>query len=75
MCVCSGNADIVTIDCTTGSVVRSMHVNQKIRKLLGVGDRFALLLLPYFDTRYKNLIVIDLMDKKILGGCTVPHSK
>jgi len=70
-----GNADIVTVDCASGHEVRTTHVNQKIRKLLAVGSRFALALLPFFDASYRNLIVIDLVEKKVVGGCTVPHSK
>jgi len=70
-----GNADIVTVDCSSGNEMSTTHVNQKIRKLLAVGSRFALALLPFFDASYKNLIVIDLHEKKVVGGCTVPHSK
>ena len=73
--VFTGNADIVTVDCASGHEVRTTHVNQKIRKLLAVGSRFALALLPFFDASYRNLIVIDLVEKKVVGGCTVPHSK
>ena len=70
-----GYADIVSMDSRTGRVVDSTHVNQKIRKLLAVGKRYALLLLPYFDSRHKNLVVVDLVKKRSVGGCTVPHSK
>ena len=37
--------------------------------------RFAVILLPYVDTRYKNLAVVDLKERKIIGGYTVPHSR
>lgn len=40
-----GDADIVTVDPKTGRVLRSVHINQKIRKLLLVGGRFAIVLL------------------------------
>ena len=70
-----GNADIVTVDCASGDEVSTTHVNQKIRKLLAVGRRFALALLPFFDASHKNLIVVDLHEKRVVGGCTVPHSK
>ena len=33
-------------------IVNSIHINQKIRKLLAIGERFALILLPYVDARY-----------------------
>ena len=39
----------------TGKVVQSVHVNQKIRKLLAIGARFAVILLPFVDSKYKNL--------------------
>ena len=52
-----------------------MHINQKIRKLLAVGEKYALILLPYVNGRYQNLAVVDLNERKIIGGCTVPHSR
>ncbi|XP_023331984.1 F-box/WD repeat-containing protein 2 [Eurytemora carolleeae] len=70
-----GDADIVTIDTETGKVVQSVHVNQKIRKLLAIGKRFAVILLPFVDSKYKNLAVVDLLNREIIGGCTVPHSR
>ena len=59
----------------SGQVLQSMHINQKIRKLLAVGEKYALILLPYVSPRYQNLAVVDLFKKKIVGGCTVPHSR
>ena len=47
-----GDADLVIADANTGQIVNSIHINQKIRKLLAVGERFALILLPYVDARY-----------------------
>ena len=47
-----GDADLVIADANTGQIVNSIHINQKIRKLLAVGERFALILLPYVDSRY-----------------------
>jgi len=70
-----GDADIVILSAETGKVERSVHVNQKIRKLLAIGERFAVLLLPYLDAKYKNLAVVDLMEGHIIGGATVPHSR
>ena len=48
-----GDADIVTINAGNGKVTQSVHINQKIRKLLAIGSRFAVLLLPYVDSKYK----------------------
>jgi len=70
-----GDADVVILSAETGKVERSVHVNQKIRKLLAIGERFAVLLLPYLDSKYKNLAVVDLVEGHILGGATVPHSR
>jgi len=70
-----GDADIVILSAETGKVERSVHVNQKIRKLLAIGERFAVLLLPYLDSKYKNLAVVDLVQGQIVGGATVPHSR
>ena len=46
-----GDADLVIADANTGQIQKSIHINQKIRKLLAVGERFALILLPYVDSR------------------------
>lgn len=70
-----GDADIVILDANTGKVVHNVHVNQKIRKLLAIGSRFAVLLLPFVDNKYKNLAVVDLARREIVGGATVPHSR
>ncbi len=72
----SGDADIITVDATSGRMLNGVHINQKVRKLLAVGERYALVLLPFVDAKlYKNLAVIDLVEKRIVGGCTVPHSR
>ena len=70
-----GDADIVILDANTGKVVQNVHVNQKIRKLLAIGSRFAVLLLPVVDNKYKNLAVVDLHRREIVGGAVVPHSR
>ena len=35
----SGDADIVLADAATGQILNTVHVNQKVRKLLAVGKR------------------------------------
>jgi len=70
-----GDADIVILDANSGKVVQNVHVNQKIRKLLAIGSRFAVLLLPYVDNKYKNLAVVDLERREMVGGAVVPHSR
>ena len=74
-CSFSGDADIVIANANDGKTRKTIHVNKKVRKLLGIGQRFALLLLPYVDNRYKNVVIVDLREKKIMGGFTVPHSR
>ena len=39
----------------SSKLVGSVHINQKIRKLLAIGRRFAVILLPFADSKYKNL--------------------
>ncbi len=46
-----GDADIIVADANSGRITKSVHVNQKIRKLLAIGERFALVLLPFVDPR------------------------
>ena len=70
-----GDADIVILDANTGRSISTIHINQKIRKLLAIGSRFAVLLLPYVDNKYKNLAVVDLAKREIVGGAVVPHSR
>ena len=72
-----GDADLIILNANDGKMVKSVHINQKIRKLLAVGDRFAVVLLPYVNVKYQNVAVIDLQQsqRKIIGGCTVPHSR
>uniref|UniRef100_A0A0K2U191 Fbox and WD repeat domain containing 2 [Latimeria chalumnae] n=2 Tax=Lepeophtheirus salmonis TaxID=72036 RepID=A0A0K2U191_LEPSM len=69
-----GDVDILIIDAENGNLVNSVHINKKVRKLLAIGTRFALILLPYVNTRYNNLAIVDLKTSEIAGGCTVPHS-
>lgn len=69
-----GDADLVIIDANTGQLKKSIHINQKIRKLLAVGEKYALILLPYVGPNYQNLAIVDLHQRKIVGGSTVPHS-
>ena len=35
----SGDADVVLADAGTGQILNTVHVNQKVRKLLAVGKR------------------------------------
>ena len=70
-----GEGEIVFANANTGTIEKSIMVRQKIRKLLSCGRRFALVLTPYVDSTFKNLLVIDLVSSEVIGGCVVPHSK
>ena len=68
-------AELVFADANSGTILRSISVKHKIRKLIGCGERFALLLTPYVDDEFKNLLVVDVATAEVVGGCVVPHSK
>ena len=70
-----GSADIVILSADTGEVVHNVHVNHKIKKLLALGKRYAVLLLPDVDFSLMKLAVVDLVTREIVGGFTVPHSQ
>ena len=70
-----GDADLVIANANDGQVINTIHINQKIRKLLAVGERYALVLLPFVNHRYQNLAIVDLKERKIVGGTYVPHSR
>ena len=36
----AGDADVVLADVGTGQILKTVHVNQKVRKLLAVGKRY-----------------------------------
>ena len=46
-----GDADLIIVDANDGKMLNSFHINQKIRKLLAVGEKFAMVLLPYVNER------------------------
>ena len=71
----TGDAEILVADANTGQIEKVYHVNHKIRKLVSIGRRFCIILLPYVEATFKNVVVLDLNDSKIIGGCTVPHSR
>lgn len=54
--------------------VRMIPVMRKVRKLLGVGKRFALLLTATSCRLQPELIVIDIKTEEVVAGYSVPHS-
>ena len=71
----AGDAEILVANGNTGQIENVYYVNHKIRKLLSIGRRFCLILLPFVEQNFKNVVILDLHDSKIIGGCTVPHSR
>ncbi len=49
-------------------------VKYKIRKFLGCGGRFGLILTRYVGDTLNNLLVIDLETSEMIGGCVIPQS-
>jgi hypothetical protein len=41
---------------------------------LGCGSRFGLILTPFVDDTFQNLLFIDLEMSEAIGGCIVPQS-
>lgn len=54
--------------------VRMIPVMRKVRKLLGIGKKFALLLTATSCRLQPELIVIDLQSEEVIAGYSVPHS-
>jgi hypothetical protein len=48
-----GHAEIVLANANTGVVENVFVVERKVRKLLAVGSRFALILLPYVSPDFR----------------------
>ncbi|PSN40960.1 hypothetical protein C0J52_19221, partial [Blattella germanica] len=69
-----GNAEIVLESLETGLPVAEVHLRRKVRKLLAVGDKFALILLPHSHSDKFNLLVVELESGSVAGGCHLPHS-
>ncbi|GLG95355.1 F-box/WD repeat-containing protein 2, partial [Gryllus bimaculatus] len=69
-----GDAEIVFQNLVTQKVSRRVQLKQKVRKLLAVGEKFALLLLPHSHYSKLNLLIIELSTGNVIGGCHLPHS-
>ena len=70
-----GNAEIVLQNLQTGSQVFEVHLKRKVRKLLAIGEKFALILLPHIHTDKYNLLVVKMANGDVVGGCHLPHSR
>lgn len=70
-----GNAEIVRENLATRTRVCEVFLGEKVRKLLAIGEKFALILLPHSRTNKYNLLVIDMSSGNAIGGCHLPHSR
>lgn len=70
-----GNAEIVRESLATRTRVCEVYLREKVRKLLAIGEKFALVLLPHSRTNKYNLLVIDMSSGNAVGGCHLPHSR
>jgi WD40 repeat protein len=69
-----GNAEIVMESLATRTRVCEVYLKRKVRKLLAIGEKFALILLPHSHTNKYNLLVIEVSSGNVIGGCHLPHS-
>jgi WD domain, G-beta repeat. len=70
-----GNAEIVLESLATRARVCEVYLKRKVRKLLAIGEKFALILLPHSHTNKYNLLVIEVSSGNVIGGCHLPHSR
>ncbi|XP_047004326.1 F-box/WD repeat-containing protein 2-like isoform X1 [Schistocerca americana] len=69
-----GNAEIVFENLEKQQCTKRIRSFYKVRKLLAVGDRFAVLLLPHCDNFMSNLLIVEISTGEVVGGTIVPHS-
>jgi hypothetical protein len=70
-----GNAEIVLESLATRTRVCEVYLKRKVRKLLAIGQKFALILLPHSQSNKYNLLVIEVSSGNVIGGCHLPHSR
>jgi hypothetical protein len=70
-----GNAEIVLESLAKRTRVCEVYLRRKVRKLLAVGEKFSLILLPHSHTNKYDLLVIDMSSGNVIGGCHLPHSR
>lgn len=68
-------ANLELLDRTTLCVRAAIPLSFKVRKLMALGERFALLLTVGKVLYTSTLVVLDLQTRKLVGSHTVPHSK
>ncbi|XP_076043942.1 uncharacterized protein LOC143027004 isoform X2 [Oratosquilla oratoria] len=68
-------ASLLVYDLQTFELVHNVSLNFKVKKLIALGNRFALLLTIGQYLYCSTLIVVDIVTGKTVGTHTVPHSK
>lgn len=69
------NANLCVYDIETFSLMYNVSLNFKVKKLLALGNRYALLLTVGSVLYSSTLNVVDVITGEIAGSHVVPHSK
>lgn len=68
-------AGIVQYDLRKRELSTRIVVSFKVKKLLAIGSRYALLLAPYAQESCPNLYFVNLNTKEVIASEKVPHSR
>lgn len=69
------HANLCVFDIETFKLKHNISLNIKVKKLLALGNRYALLLTIGSVLYSSTLVIIDLFTQKIIGTRSIPHSK
>lgn len=69
------HANLCVFDIETFKLEHNISLNIKVKKLLALGNRYALLLTMGSVLYSSKLVIIDIITTKIIGTCSIPHSK
>ena len=69
------HANLCVFDIETFKLEHNISLNIKIKKLLALGSRYALLLTMGSVLYSSTLVIIDIITTKIIGTRSIPHSK
>lgn len=69
------HANLCVFDIDTFKLEHNISLNIKVKKLLALGNRYALLLTMGSVLYSSTLVIIDFITSKIIGTRSIPHSK
>ncbi|XP_045125810.1 F-box/WD repeat-containing protein 2-like [Portunus trituberculatus] len=69
------HANLCVFDIETFKLEHNISLNIKVKKLLALGNRYALLLTMGSVLYSSTLVIIDIVTTKIIGTRSIPHSK